>query len=133
MSRRARYFPNPWLGAGSGEQGGVEREEVAARVSSLATWLEQQQGCGRRDLQGGLYVGAAGVGYALLRAGRTQAAQRLVSAHASSVAGERGPDSAGWLLGAAGVWGVQALIARRHSQPSDDNCGTETMFTFRMF
>ena len=118
-----RYFNNPDL---TKENLNIPVDENLwkSRIKELADLIVANQKTGRRDLDGGLYVGAGGVAYmlwyvatklpeygALLNTART-----LADAH-HQFCQPTTAQSAGFLLGNTGIFAVSAAIARTVGSP----------------
>ena len=60
-----RYFLNPYLHQKASELKFLERRTIENEVKNIVEIIVSQQKVEKRDLDGGLYVGAAGVAYML--------------------------------------------------------------------
>ena len=61
-----RYFLNPFLRHNIRDLKPLERKTVEDQIKKIVDTIIKQQGIGRRDLDGGLYVGVGGVAYMLI-------------------------------------------------------------------
>ena len=62
----SRYFLNPFLRSKASDLKLLERKTLEDKIKNIVDLIVSQQGIDKRDLDGGLYVGAGGVAYMIL-------------------------------------------------------------------
>ncbi len=119
-----RYFPNPYEDP---SKVAYDTNATKANIAGILSSLTDRNNLGSctRDVDGGLYVGPAGIAYALWYAakngavgdpaGTLRCAHDIIKFHASEMLRQRGHDrpaaKVGFLIGQSGVHAVHAVIS----------------------
>ena len=128
-----RYFTNPDL---KQDISNLEYDESVwkPRIKDLINTITARQKTGRRDLDGGLYVGACGVAYMLWKASShlpelnlMDIANTLATSHLASCPPTTAKNG-GFLLGNSGVFAVNAAIAKAKG---DQNTVNQLLLAFK--
>jgi len=121
-----RYFVNGFVGKESLHEV-IDKTFVTGRIKEVVDQIIARQKLGRRDLDGGLYVGAGGVAYMLLHIQKQfpnqsylETAKRLAVAHLTSCQ-TRGPESLGFLLGGSGIFALNAVLSKTFGDTESQN------------
>ena len=116
-----RYFENPYNDLAPGQDIEIEHKFWKKRIKELIKAILSEDNAGKRRLDGGLYVGEAGIAYMLWYVSEKlpelaymESAHKLAQEHFQFCKEDASQDlgsKLGFLLGNTGVYAVNAVIA----------------------